>query len=315
MSMTLRIHEAAHLRGLDDFASTSPDSAAWSNAYATTQSWGSGWLDIGESGYIETRYLSGFETEMDVYAPSDWTTAITGISLYDGATELWDISGFVETDDANVGPGVNQDLLLSGADTLIGNSWNNKLEGYLGNDYIDGKGGTDTAVYLGSLYDYSYVVDGGTIRTSGLDGFDTLVSIERLEFDDYGIAFDINGNAGKAYRLYQAAFDRVPDVGGLGYQMDALDDGLSLSQVSGNFIRSPEFQSTYGTLNNSQFVTQLYLNVLDRAPESAGLSYHVARLNSGVSRADVLVGFSESPENKANVIGQIDDGMVYIPQF
>ncbi len=315
MSMTLRINESAHWRGLDDFASTSPDADAWSHAYAMAQSWGAGPLYVGEAGYIETYYAGGLDTEMDVVASSAWTTTITGITLYDGATALWQMQGIVETDVANIGPGVNDALLLVGNDTLIGNSWDNKLEGFAGNDYIEGGGGTDTAVFSGSIYDYSYWVDGSLIRTSGLDGFDTLVGMERLEFQDYGVAFDVHGHAGEAYRLYQAAFDRRPDVGGLGYQMDALDDGLSLSQVAGNFIHSPEFQTRYGALNNTQFVTQLYANVLHRAPDSGGLAYHVGHLNAGASRGDVLVGFSESPENQANVIGQIDHGMLYVPHF
>jgi hypothetical protein len=315
MAMTLRLYDAAHWRWIDDFAVTSADAEAWSNAYAVTQSWGGGALGAGGSGYIETSYTSGLESEMDVYGSTPWTTTITNVTLFDGATALWEMEGSVETDNANIGGGVNEALLLAGADILIGNSWNNKLEGFAGNDYIDGGAGFDTGVLSGSIYNYTYVRDGSTITTSGFDGFDTMVGVERLEFDDYGIAFDIEGNAGQAYRLYQAAFDRVPDLGGLGYQMDALDDGLYLSQVAGNFIASPEFQTTYGALSNSQFVTQLYYNVLDRAPDSSGLNYHVARLNSGVARADVLVGFSESPENKANVIGQIDDGMLYIPQY
>lgn len=315
MAMILRIHEAAHRRGLDDFASTSPDADAWTHAYAMTQSWGAGWLDVGEAGSIDTNYLSGLVTEMDVFASTPWTATIAGIGLYDGATALWEMDGVVETDDENIGAGVDDALLLAGNDTLVGNAWNNKLEGFSGDDVIEGKGGMDTAVFSGSIADYSYWLDGAAIRTSGPDGFDTLVGVERLEFEDDGIAFDIHGNAGQAYRLYQAAFDRAPDLGGLGYQMDALDDGMALVHVAGNFIRSAEFQVRYGTLNNSQFVTQLYANVLDRAPDSGGLSYHVARLNAGVTRADVLVGFSESPENQANVIGQIDDGMLYVPYF
>ena len=76
---------------------------------------------------------------------------------------------------------------------------------------------------------------------------------------------------------------------------------------------SPEFQARYGALNNTQFVAQLYANVLDRAPDSGGLAYHVGHLNAGMTRADVLVGFSESPENQANVIGQIEHGMLFLP--
>ena len=117
---------------------------------------------------------------------------------------------------------------------------------------------------------------------------------------------------GRHTEPYKAAFDRVPDIGGLGYQMHDLDVGFALTRVAGNFIASPEFQSTYGNVDNSQFVTLLYNNVLDRAPEDAGLAYHVNRLATGATRADVLIGFSESPENQANVIGAIEYGMIYV---
>lgn len=46
--------------------------------------------------------------------------------------------------------------------------------------------------------------------------------------------------------------------------MKTLDDGHALSAVAANFIASPEFQRTHGSLNGSQFVTQLYQNVLPR---------------------------------------------------
>jgi len=176
---------------------------------------------------------------------------------------------------------------------------------------IDGGRGLDTLVLNGHR-DQFHVTKAGvgfSIFGNGVDEWVT--NVERLKFTNGYVALDIEGNSGQAYRLYQAAFDRVPDVPGLGYQTNALDTQLTLSQVAGNFIASPEFQSTYGNVSNSQFVTLLYQNVLDRAPDAGGLQYHVNRLESGVSRSDVLIGFSESPENQANVIGSIQNGMFF----
>jgi hypothetical protein len=311
--MTLKINESAHWQGIDDFASTSIDSTAWAAVQAFDQSWGPGELFVGESGDVTTYYTSGFDTDTHLFASSAWTDTVTDVQLYAGATPVWQMRGAVEVGTSQSYPGVNMAALLSGDDTILGNSWSNKLEGFAGNDYIEGYGGTDTAVFSGSIHEYAYTLDGSLIHTSGPDGYDTLVGISRLEFDDYGMALDVHGTAGEAYRLYQAAFDRQPDLGGLGYQMHALDSALSLSQVAGNFIASPEFQWRYGALNNQDFVVQLYANVLHRAPDAGGLAYHVSHLNAGMSRADVLVGFSESPENQANVIGQIDHGMLYTP--
>lgn len=180
------------------------------------------------------------------------------------------------------------------------------------NDAFVGSNGLDTAIYSGARADYTLARDGGSFTVSGpSDGADTLTGVERLRFGDSQVALDIDGNAGKAYRLYKAAFDRTPDLGGLGYQMNVLDQGFSLAQVASAFIASPEFQSMYGNVTDTQFVTLLYQNVLDRAPDAGGLAYHLNDLAHGTTRAQILSNFSESPENQANVIGAIANGMTY----
>jgi len=200
---------------------------------------------------------------------------------------------------------------LAGSDSLGGGDGNDTLVGGEGDDTIDGGSGLDTALYTGTLASHSIIFNETGFTVSGPDGTDVLSGVERLQFADFNMAFDVEGNAGQAYRLYQAAFNRSPDVPGLGFQMNALDVGWGLVQIAQNFIDSPEFSDTYGALDNAQFVTRLYLNVLHRAPEDEGLAYHVARLESGVPRSGILVGFSESPENQAALIGVIGNGMVY----
>jgi hypothetical protein len=208
-------------------------------------------------------------------------------------------------------------LGTASADTWTGSVGWDAFEGNGANDTFSGGSGTDTAVFNGVRASYTVsIAANGTITVqdsvAGRDGTDTLTSVERLQFSDSGLAFDITGNAGEAYRLYRAALDRVPDVGGMGYQMHALDSGLTLSQLANNFLHSPEFQAKYGTQDDGQFVTLLYQNVLHRAPDADGFAYHVNDLqHNGLSRADVLMQFSESPENQAQVIGQIQNGIVY----
>ena len=195
----------------------------------------------------------------------------------------------------------------------IGGSENTLFTSTPRDDHFDGGGGIDTAVFTAAPTQYTIDRHSETwVTVRGEDSVDELFNVERLVLGASQIAIDISGNAGMAYRLYKAAFDRVPDLPGLGYQMHDLDSGVSLGQVASNFIASPEFQATYGAVSNEQFVTLLYWNVLDRAPELEGLQYHVSRLAAGAIRADILVGFSESPENKANVIGLIEQGMEYV---
>ena len=91
-----------------------------------------------------------------------------------------------------------------------------------------------------------------------------------------------------------------------------MDEGGSLSAMGQQFIVSQEFHVRYGALDNTGFVNQLYKNVLARNGEPAGIAGWVNGLANGLTRAEVLKGFSESSENQANVIGQIKNGIPYV---
>ena len=150
----------------------------------------------------------------------------------------------------------------------------------------------------------------GTLsQNSSSDGTDTLTGIERLSFADGKLGLDTSGNSGQMYRLYKAAFDRVPDAPGLGHNIRLVDGGLTLAQMSSAFVVSAEFTNTYGALSNAQFINQLYLNVLDRTPDAPGLAHNLNLLNTTLTRADMLAAYSESAENQINLIGQIQDGI------
>jgi serralysin len=180
--------------------------------------------------------------------------------------------------------------------------------------HIDGGLGVDTSSYSmpSSFYQITSKNDGG-INVSGPKILDTLINIERLQFSDKTIAMDINGSAGQVYRLYQAAFDRLPDKDGMGDWIYGMDHGMTLLEVSADFVDSNEFKSVYG-LNptNSEVVTRFYKNVLHRDPEQAGFDYWINQIVSGSqTRTQVLTGFSESPENQLQVIGVIQNGIEY----
>ena len=97
-------------------------------------------------------------------------------------------------------------------------------------------------------------------------------------------------------RLYLAYFLRTPDEDGYEYWVGVRQSGRSLAQISAEFVSSNEFRQRYGSLSNSQFVQLIYSNVLGRNPDSGGLAHWTGALDSGVSRGDIMVGFSESDE-------------------
>jgi hypothetical protein len=200
-------------------------------------------------------------------------------------------------------------------EVVKGTDAGNVFTGASGNHAIDGGGGLDTIVYQGAHTGYVVAVGAAGVTVNGAGVGDTLVNIERVQFSDAALAFDIDGSAGQAYRLYQAAFDRAPDAAGLGYWIKAMDSGMGLDQVSAAFAGSKEFADLYGAnASDSQFVTQLYQNVLHRPAEAGGYDFWMAAIEQhGVARADVLSHFSESVENQAQVIGSIHGGMMFTP--
>ena len=129
------------------------------------------------------------------------------------------------------------------------------------------------------------------------------------------IALDISGVGGQAYRIYKAAFNRIPDLGGLGFWISGMDGGVSLNAVAQGFVNSAEFKALYGANpTNAQIVTRFYDNVLGRAAESGGYNYWLGVLDSGNANvAQVLASFSESPENQARLTGVIGNGFPYTP--
>ncbi len=184
---------------------------------------------------------------------------------------------------------------------------------------IDGGAGFDKAVYRGYASDYTAKATAAgftvTPKAAGAKS-DTLAGIERVFFTQGSdvLALDVDGVAGRAYRLYQSAFDRAPDKPGAGFWIGALEHGITLQQVAQGFIASDEFKALYGANpSDTDFVTRLYQNVLHRAGEPGGMEFWTGMLQLGVQRADVLAAFSESPENVAGVAPLIANGFLYTP--
>lgn len=101
----------------------------------------------------------------------------------------------------------------------------------------------------------------------------------------------------QAIRLYLAYFNRLPDNAGLNYWVSVLKSQPgSLNRVSSAFAGSTEFATTYGPLNDAEFVALVYNNVLLRTADDAGFSYWVRQLGAGLTRGELMVLFSDSPE-------------------
>ncbi len=170
-------------------------------------------------------------------------------------------------------------------------------------------------VYSGKSDTYKFFDLGGDkygIETSS--GIDELTGESILKFDDKNMnlkhdikaTFDqvtgLETDSGKMFRLYNASFKRLPDPDGLRYWIDNFSSGKNDERaVASSFLVSKEFKERYGeNVTNASFVETLYVNVLGRDYDQAGYNYWLGNLNNGSeTRYELLLGFSESLENKA----------------
>jgi Ca2+-binding RTX toxin-like protein len=231
----------------------------------------------------------------------------------------WELETNTPDPGAQSGTGNEGNNLLVGnaqANTLRGMAGNDILLGGAGNDVLDGGSGTDTALYLNPASSYRITSSSNGVQvTRGIDDFgtDQLQNIERIQFADKGIAYGGDANAAKAYRIYQAAFNRTPDDGGLGFWIKQIDNGAGLSDIAKGFMGSNEFKGLYGSNPDvNTMVQKFYENVLHRTPDVSGLAFWVDILNKNHGAgADVLAAFSESPENQAALVGVINAGVTF----
>lgn len=152
-----------------------------------------------------------------------------------------------------------------------------------------------------SLVDRQYLDFNGTAATSAQRStwLADLVSGAKTPVDlvDAAEAFPYWQKQSPVIRLFQAYFLRLPDSSGLAYWTGKSRGGKRITEISQEFARSSEFTRRYGTLTNRQFVEQIYVNVLGRPGDTAGINSWTTKLDSKTkTRGEVMVGFSESSE-------------------
>lgn len=184
-------------------------------------------------------------------------------------------------------------------------------------EHHDGSDNTlDVAHISGNSSDFKLSKSDSKLVALRVDGEQQLfyTGYERVKFDDKVVAFDIEGNAGQAYRLYKAAFDRTPDKVGLGFWIGQLDKGASIDSVAAGFVASQEFQTINGASPSKlQLVTSLYQHILGRAPDQSGLDFWTAQMdNNALDKSHLLISFAESNENKIALTGLVQNGIEYV---
>jgi hypothetical protein len=98
--------------------------------------------------------------------------------------------------------------------------------------------------------------------------------------------------------MYDVVFGRVPDRQGYDYYVVALDsNSLTWEQMMDIWLNSAEWTTKFGELNNTMFVTKLYMGMLHREPDPEGLNYWVSTLENGeLTRSQLILVFYKCPE-------------------
>ena len=200
-------------------------------------------------------------------------------------------------------------------DVLRGGDADDRLTGSVGDDHMDGGRGTDTALFHGHRGNYSIVRAGDdTLHVSGQDGSDTLQNVERLQFDDRKVAFDLHaGQAGDAtVRLIGAAFgasalhDR-PDYVGIGLQL--FDGGHSLHDVA-------ELAAKAMGLDDSAFIDTVYKNLAGSLPTHETHDFYESLLQGhggAMSQGDLLLlaAGTDTTAQQIDLVGLQQSGVDY----
>jgi Ca2+-binding RTX toxin-like protein len=262
---------------------------------------GGGW-DIVDGG-------DGFDTVVIVGRSSQFKLVFDG-----GVTYIDALSGASAMTERAQLSNVEQVQFLDKTVSLV---VNDTIKGSPGIDFFDGGLGLDTVVYSGPQERYTINKTGNRYVVSeptGSDDTDYLSNIERLQFSNGKVALDVeNGNAGEAAKLIGALLGPtyVKDKALAGIVINLLDQKYSSETIANLGLATPMYLSMAGSGSNTDFVKQVFTNVVGRAPTPSESSTYVNMLDSGTSQSALALMAAHTDLNAAriNLVGLIQHGL------
>jgi Ca2+-binding RTX toxin-like protein len=183
-----------------------------------------------------------------------------------------------------------------GNDLVFAGAGDDTISSGRGSDEIDGGDGFDVLSYGAIRRDEAEVtVDGRTVEIDrvGGPGSDTVTNVEYVSFTDgKPLVFVDETRDGDIARLYEVLVDRAADAEGLKFWFGAAEDGVPVVQLADYMIQSDEFQAGIEDPSDAvEFVTVLYEQGLDRAPDAAGLAFWSDLVADGTITGGVAAEF------------------------
>ena len=218
-----------------------------------------------------------------------------GVTLGLPIPNIW-IAGGVTIENATAG---------QGNDILIGNDNSNTL---------DGGSGIDTVLSRTSHNQFTLnkITNGYTVTdNANTNNRDILIAVERLKFDDIGIALDLDGHAGEVAKLLGAVFgaSAITNQEYVGIGLTEADKGLNYEQLGELAINAK------GLKTSDEIVTLLWNNLFGSLPSKSEKAPYIKMLDSGqISMGALAVAAADSDYNADNIdlVGLIQTGLAFI---
>jgi Ca2+-binding RTX toxin-like protein len=264
---------------------------------------GGGWDVVDGGDGFDTVVIIGRSSEFKIVFDS----GVTYIDALSGASAL--------TERAQLS-NVEQVQFLDKTVSLV---VNDTIKGGPGTDFFDGGLGLDTVVYSGPQERYTinktgnrYVVS----ESTGSDDTDYLSNIERLQFSNGKVALDVeNGNAGEAAKLIGALLGPtyVKDKDLAGIVINLLDQKYTSDTIANLGLATPMYLSMAGSSSNTDFVKQVFTNVVGRPPTPSESSTYVNMLDTGTSQSALALMAAHTDLNAAriNLVGLVQHGLEF----
>ena len=192
---------------------------------------------------------------------------------------------------------------------------NDRIKPLYGDDYVNGGDGIDTLILSGNRSEYD-IGRGGNIddifvtdRVTSRDGSDWTSSVERFEFLDKSLAFDMDGHAGIVAKTLGAVFgaQSISNETYVGIGLGLLEDGMTYETLMALALQV-RLGAGYSIADE---VRLLEGNVYGRAAPAASISFWE---NHGSSRGLIGINYAESGVNIDNVdlVGLSDSGLGFV---
>lgn len=218
-------------------------------------------------------------------------------------------------------PYLSQEVILNNVESIqfldrrmtYGGSGDDVLSTWSGKDTVDGGGGTDTVVINAARSASSVELGASAITVTGPAGTDTLQNVERLQFADRSVAFDLLAGqaAGNTVLMAAAAAGRafVADPVLLGGGLRFAEQYDSMQQLADAVVDL----GIYDQFSNRQFI-QFVANNVQYAASEAEIALYAQFLDFGIDRSQILRVFAESDFNvqSVNLVGLQQTGIEFV---